>query len=72
MKPFILSGSYDGGFSLALMAKDLRVAADLADAMATPSPTSRLMASLWGAALEQLQDGADHTEINRYLETLQE
>lgn len=35
MKPFILSGSYDGGFSLALMAKDLRVAADLADAMAT-------------------------------------
>ena len=29
-------------------------------------------AGLWGAALEQLQDGADHTEINRYLETLQE
>ena len=72
MKPFILSGSYDGVFSLALMAKDLRVAADLADAMAAPSPTSHLMASLWGAALEQLQDGADHTEINRYLETLQE
>lgn len=72
IKPFVLSGTYDGGFSLALMAKDLGVAADLADAMGTPSPTSRLMASLWADAREQFQDGADHTEINRYLEALKD
>ena len=71
IKPFVLSGTYDGGFSLALMAKDLNVAADLADAMKALSPTSHLMASLWAAAQEQLQDGADHTEINRYLATLE-
>lgn len=71
IKPFVLSGTYDGGFSLGLMAKDLGVAAQLADVVEAASPTSRLMASLWDAAREQLQDGADHTEINRYLETLQ-
>ena len=72
IKPFVLSGTYDGGFSLALMAKDLGVAADLADAMGTPSPTAHLMASLWANAREQFQDGADHTEINRYLEALKD
>lgn len=70
IKPFILSGTYQGGFSLALMAKDLGVAAGLSDAMESRSPTLHLMASLWAAAREQLQDGADHTEINRYLATL--
>ena len=30
MKPFILSGSFASGFAMALMAKDVRTAADMA------------------------------------------
>lgn len=70
IKPFVLSGTYNGGFSLGLMAKDLAVASHLADAMGAQSPLAHAVASLWADARDRLEPGADHTEINRYLETL--
>ncbi|WP_051093368.1 NAD(P)-dependent oxidoreductase [Sphingobium indicum] len=70
IKPFVLSGSYAGGFSLALMAKDLAVAADLADAMGLASPLAHATAELWSQARDALPRGADHTEIDRFLSSL--
>lgn len=69
-KQFILSGSFGSGFSLALMAKDLRTAAELAEQLGVPAPLARLTADLWTDAQEKLGAAPDHTEIYRYLEGL--
>lgn len=67
LKPFVISGSFASGFSLALMAKDLRLAADLAEALGVPAAGTERIAALWQDALARLGSGADHTEIYRYL-----
>jgi len=67
MKPFILSGSFASGFSMALMAKDLRAAADLADQLDVEAGGARDAAMLWTQAAEALGKSADHTEIYRFL-----
>lgn len=68
LKPHVLTGSFASGFALSLMAKDLRTAADLGQALGHPRPGIDGQASLWAQALERLGQGADHTEIYRYLE----
>ena len=62
---FVLDESYDSGFALALMEKDVSIAATLMAAATRQGP-------LAGAVLAQLRDGldrlgadADHTEIYR-------
>ena len=67
MKPFILSGSFASGFSMALMAKDLRTASDLAEQLGVDAEGAREAAALWAAALSAQGKGADHTEIYRFL-----
>jgi 3-hydroxyisobutyrate dehydrogenase len=68
LKPFILSGEFaKAGFALDLMAKDVRAAADLAAELGVPLPGLSAARSLWGDAAEALGEGADHTEIYRYL-----
>ncbi len=67
LKQFVLSESFASGFSLALMAKDIGTAADLAHQLDIPAPLADEVASLWGAALKTLGASADHTEIGRYL-----
>lgn len=67
MKPFILSGSFASGFSMALMAKDIRTASDLAADLDLPLAGARDCASLWADASTTLGNAADHTEIYRYL-----
>lgn len=67
LKPFILSGSFASGFSMALMAKDLRTAADLADEIGVDAAGVRSAAELWTAASTALGKSADHTEIHRFL-----
>lgn len=67
MKPFVITKSYASGFSLALMAKDLRIADDLARSLEVPAALSHLNADLWDAASKQLGKDADHTEIDRFL-----
>src|SRR5260370_542834 len=70
LKQFILSRRYSAGFSLGLMAKDLRTALETAEATATPAPLAAACIALWNAAEARLGGTADHTEIARYLETL--
>jgi 3-hydroxyisobutyrate dehydrogenase len=67
LKPFILSGSFASGFSMALMAKDLRTAAELGQQLSLEAAGTRDAAALWSAASTALGQGADHTEIYRYL-----
>ena len=67
MKPFILSGTFASGFSMALMAKDLRTAADLAEQLHVDAEGAREAASLWHKASSALGKAADHTEIYRFL-----
>ncbi len=69
-RQFILSGSFASGFSLALMAKDLRTAAALAEQLDVAAPTARAVSQLWDRAREALDPDADHTEIHRYLALL--
>jgi 3-hydroxyisobutyrate dehydrogenase len=64
---FILPGSYDSGFGLRLMLKDMRIAIGLADQVGVPDPLGHAAAELWAQAAEALEAAADHTEIVNWL-----
>ncbi|MGY6634568.1 MAG: NAD(P)-dependent oxidoreductase [Alkalilacustris sp.] len=64
----ILPGRYDGGFALALQAKDLATAARLQDRAGCPAAQLDLCTRLWTEAVAALPAGADNTEIHRYLD----
>lgn len=68
LKPQILSGRFASGFAMALMAKDLRTAADLAAGLDCARDLMSAQAGLWARALDDLGEAADHTEIYRYLQ----
>ncbi len=70
LKQFILSESFDAGFPVRLMAKDVRTADDLAHAVGVPAPLADAVADLWDAAARDLPEGADHTAVGRYLAKL--
>lgn len=67
MKPFVITELFNSGFSFALMAKDLRIAADLATHLDLGVPQIAAVASLWEEARDKLKPDADHTEIYRFL-----
>lgn len=71
LKQQVLSGEFAAGFSLGLMAKDLRTAADIARHLGVAAPLADACQALWSEADRTLGAGADHTEIFRYLTQLQ-
>jgi 3-hydroxyisobutyrate dehydrogenase len=62
---FVLPGTFDSGFSLDLMIKDMRIALGLAEAEGVATPLARRAVELWEHAAATLPPGADHTEIAR-------
>jgi len=68
---FILPRTFNSGFALGLMAKDLRIALGLAAAVGTPKALLNECAELWSAAERRLGGSADNTDIVRYLEAAQ-
>jgi len=68
IKQFVISESFGSGFSLALMAKDLKTAADLSNDLGLKTPALKTMADLWAQASEVLDITADHTEFYRFVE----
>jgi 3-hydroxyisobutyrate dehydrogenase len=66
---FILPRTFNSGFSMGLMAKDLRLALELARSMGTPRRLLEDCADLWSLAESRLGAAADNTEIVRYLES---
>ena len=67
LKPFVIPKTYASGFSMALMAKDLRTADDLARHESIPAPLSRTIAALWQDAFDEFGAEADHTAIDAFL-----
>ena len=67
LKPFVIPKHYASGFSMALMAKDLRTADDLARHQGVAAPLSGAVSDLWSDALDELGPTADHTAIDAFL-----
>ncbi|MFD0901934.1 NAD(P)-dependent oxidoreductase [Actinomadura sediminis] len=63
---FVLTGRHDSGFGLSLMLKDMRIAAELAEAQGEPLAFGRAAVDLWAAAAEDLGPDADQTDIARW------
>ena len=66
---FILSGTYNSGFALGLMAKDLRLALELARDTGVAADLLQTCVNLWSQAEGQLGGRADNTEVVRYLQS---
>jgi 3-hydroxyisobutyrate dehydrogenase len=66
----VFTGAFASGFKAALMTKDVGIAAGLARAMRVETPYLKSTLKVWRSALSRLPDGADHTEIYRYLKRL--
>lgn len=64
---FVLPETFDSGFGLALMLKDMRIALDLEKSCGIFAPLSEASAEFWSQAARELAPGADHTEIVRWL-----
>lgn len=65
---FILPEKYNSGFYLGLMAKDLRFAKALNEAVQAPSTFVNAISALYDAAEQELGFQADNCEIHRYLQ----
>ena len=63
----ILTGAFASGFKLALMAKDVGIAAGLAKDLGVDTPYLKETLRLWRAAQKALPRDADHTEIYKVL-----
>jgi 3-hydroxyisobutyrate dehydrogenase len=64
---FILTESYDSGFSARLMLKDARIAAQLASTLGVPTHLGEEAVAEWARAVADLAPSADHTEIARWI-----
>ena len=64
---FILNGKFNSGFALGLMAKDLSLAMEVADACDVPAELGRATLALWKEAEQAVGGVADHTEIARFV-----
>ncbi len=64
---FVVPETYNSGFGLRLMLKDIRVAVQLTEQAGAPSRLGADTVALWEEAAEGLEPNADHTEIARWL-----
>jgi 3-hydroxyisobutyrate dehydrogenase len=67
VKAFMLSGRYDSGFALSLMAKDLGIAMTLGAQIGSPMRLGDAVRAIWDEAAAALPPTADHTEMHRWL-----
>ncbi len=64
---FIIPGTFDSGFGLRLMLKDMNIAIQLAKQVGAPDALGSCARDLWDRASQSLPATADHTEIARWL-----
>lgn len=67
---YILSRTFDSGFSIGLMVKDLRIAMEVARASAMPAPLGEACLGVWAHAEQMVGAGADHTAVVQLWERL--
>jgi 3-hydroxyisobutyrate dehydrogenase len=65
VKDHVLTGRYATGFALGLLAKDVGIAASLADSAEIDAPLLRLASSRWAEAAADLGAAADHSEAHK-------
>ena len=68
MMQFIVSKSFNSGFSLGLMRKDINIATDLAKKMDSKTLLGEVLLNSWKDAEAKLGGTADHTEIFHMLD----
>ena len=66
----VLTGAYASGFKLALMTKDVGIAATLSRNLGLQTPFLKETLRMWGEARRSLARDADHSEIYKYQEKL--
>jgi 3-hydroxyisobutyrate dehydrogenase len=66
--PQILTHKYATGMALGFIAKDVKIAVDVAHAIGAAVPLGETVSELWSAAAEKVGAGVDQTEIVRYWE----
>ena len=59
VKEHVLGGKFATGFAVGLMAKDVKIAADLGEAVKLDAPLSRLIRERWAIARDRLGAAAD-------------
>ncbi|MFZ4805971.1 MAG: NAD(P)-dependent oxidoreductase [Hyphomicrobiaceae bacterium] len=64
---FMLNGKFDSGFALALMEKDVGMAARLAERIGTAAPELSVVHEQLADALAELGREADHTAVYRFV-----
>jgi 3-hydroxyisobutyrate dehydrogenase len=64
---FILNEKFNSGFALGLMAKDITLAMEVAQAVDVPAELGRATLELWKKAEQKVGGAADHTEIARFV-----
>jgi 3-hydroxyisobutyrate dehydrogenase len=69
VKAFMLSGKFNAGFSTGLMAKDLRTALEIAEAVKGPAAMARHTVAMWNEAEQALGSASDHTAMYQFLES---
>ena len=65
LKDDVITGRYGTRFALGLMAKDVGIAADLAEAVGVDAPACQLMRRRWAEAAADLGLAADHSEAHK-------
>ena len=65
---YVVPGTFDSGFGLSLMLKDIRIAVELATECGLPSRLGEAAVALWSEAEKALPTGSDHTRIVTWLE----
>ena len=66
----VFTGAFASGFQLALMTKDVGIAAGIARGAGVETPYLRNTLKIWRDAQRKLRAGADHTELLHYLKKL--
>lgn len=63
----ILNDSFNSGFTMQLMRKDVRLAMALIEGMDVPAPVMREVGSLWSASIDKLADSDDFNRIVNFV-----
>ena len=65
LKDDVITGRYGTGFALGLLAKDVGIAAALAEAVGVDAPACQLVRRRWAEAADGLGFAADHSEAHK-------
>jgi 3-hydroxyisobutyrate dehydrogenase len=67
---FIVPGTYDSGFAMSLMVKDIGIGLDLIREGGVDAGPSAAVVDAWRQAVATLEPNADHTEVARWVRSL--